>query len=94
MITEDNLLLISVFVIFWLLVLLITLKNKKRIRIILFNLIIQLCYSSYFLYQLQFNSQYGNSIVWWFYSMIFVGIHFVIFVLWFLGYRFLKSRYK
>ncbi len=53
----------------------LTIKSKNRIRVISINLTILTIYSSYFLYNLKYNSQGGSGLLWLVGLMTIIGIH-------------------
>lgn len=75
---EDENLLIFSLLIYWATLILLAFKSKNRKRIIAINLSIHLIYSTFFLYQLLYASAHGAALVWWFYLLMSITIHWFI----------------
>lgn len=60
---------------------------------LLLNLVIHILYSSYFLYGLEYKSEGGVGLVWWFYLLLFLWTHAVIHFIQ-VTYQLLKARKK
>lgn len=76
--TDDNILLLFSFLIYWVTLFLLTLKSSNRKKVLMLNLPIHILYSSCFLYALLYKSQGGASLLWWFYLILFIAIHWII----------------
>jgi len=75
---EDNKILFFSYLIFWGTLLLLTIKSKNRKRTLILNVPIHILYSSYFLYGLIYKSQGGTALVWWFYLLIIITLHWLV----------------
>ncbi len=76
--TEDNLYLLFCYLIYGLTLVFLTMKSKNRIRVLSINTAIMTIYSSYFLYNLNYNSQYGSSLLWFVGLMTSIGFHWIL----------------
>lgn len=61
--------------IYWMILITIVIKRKKKLMSFAINGIINLAYTSYFLYCLMYDSEGGMALVWWFYILVFTGLH-------------------
>jgi hypothetical protein len=75
---EDNKILLFSYLIFWGTLLLLTIKSKNRKRTLVLNVPFHILYSSYFLYGLIYKSHGGNALVWWFYLLIIIVLHWLV----------------
>lgn len=75
---DDNKMLIFCFLIYWVTLFLLARKSKNRKKVLLWNISIHLVYSTYFLSALLYKSQGGTALVWWFYLVLIIAIHWMI----------------
>jgi len=73
--TTDNLLTIGAYALHWLTLWLLTRLSQNKKRVILVNMLPQLTYSIFFQYMLQEESSNGSGLLWWFYLLFVIGIH-------------------
>lgn len=74
---EDQTILIASFSLYWLMLALLFWRSGSK-SILLFNVGFHLSYSAYFLYGLEYKSEGGNSLAWWFYLVLIPWTHTVI----------------
>ena len=77
-ISEDNLVLASCFLVYWITLFLLVRKSKNKTRTFVVNFLIHLAYSIYMLYGLAYRAEYGNGLAWWFYLIVFILLHWLI----------------
>jgi hypothetical protein len=75
---SDNILLFIGTVVNFILILNLLRINK---RLMLINGVIALLYSLSFYYKLFYDSSEGRGLVWWFYHLIFIGLHLIVLIL-------------
>lgn len=75
---EDNYILIFAFLFHWIVLVGLTINSKNKVLTFLANIGIQLCYSTCFIYGLIYKSQGGTALVWWFYLVLIISLHFVV----------------
>ena len=73
--SEDNLYLLSCYIILGITILFSTYRKNQVFKIISIHLLISIVYSSYFLYNMRFNGSGGSSLVWLVYLMVIVLFH-------------------
>ena len=73
--TEDQISIISSFVIYWLILAVLLWISKNKKKALLTNLFIHIAYSSFFLYGLNYRSEDGTSLVWFVYLLFALWIH-------------------
>ena len=76
--SDDNLLLLFCYIVYGLTLTALLLVAKTRKRTAIINLTILFAYSSLFIYNLIYNSSYGSSLVWFFYLILAIGLHWII----------------
>jgi len=75
--SEDNLYLLSCYLVYALTLTVLVLRSKRRRRTAAINLVVLVAYSTPLLYGLNFRSEYGIGLVWLVYLMIALGVHWV-----------------
>lgn len=76
---EDDLIIIYAFVIYWIILLILTFLSKQKKRVFLINFMLHVLYSSYFIYELYYKPQgWKNSLNLWALLLSFIGIHWVL----------------
>ncbi len=75
---DDNIFLVFGFLIYWATLFILTIKSGNWKRTLAFNLPIHILYSSYFLYCLFYKSEGGTALVWWFYLLLIIALHWII----------------
>lgn len=75
---QDELLLLFSFLIYWLILAVLTNKSKNKKRTFIINFTIHLIYSSYMLHGLLYKSQGGTALAWWFYLLLIIWTHLLI----------------
>jgi hypothetical protein len=75
---EDNLYLLFCYMIFGLTLTILTMRSKNRKLTLLLNLIIAGLYSGLFLYNLNYYALGGSGLVWYFYLIFSILIHWLI----------------
>lgn len=78
---EDNLYLFFSYLILGATFFLFVLRSKKKLKTATIHLLIAGCYSSFFIYELTFNSSGGSGLVWLLFLMLFIGLHWLILVI-------------
>jgi len=75
---DDAQILLLCYIIYWITLAFIVLKNKHKIRTIVLNLAIQIIYSAILFYNLQYNSAGGAGLAWLVYLMFIIGLHWLV----------------
>ena len=78
LVSNDDLVLIIGFIIYWITLTYLVYKSRSRKRTLLINLIIHFAYGAYFLYRMYVNPQPGEAMAVWLYLLLFLGVHWVI----------------
>ena len=76
--SEDNLYLLFCYLIFGLILVVLTVRSKNRLKTLTINLIVSGLYSGLFFYNLTFNSSGGSGLVWLMSLLFFIGVHWII----------------
>src|SRR6476620_8613519 len=76
--SEDNLYLLFCYIIYGLTLTLFVIRSKRKLRTFLINLTILSLYSGLFFYNLTYNSSGGSGLLWLFYLMLSIGLHWLI----------------
>lgn len=82
---EELIYLILTLIVLWLFPLLILLKKNKRLLFI--NVIVQLIYSGFFMWLLEYHGSKGSGLLWIFYWFSITVIHLVGLNIWTIFYR-------
>lgn len=75
--TEDQITLLASFILYWVMLAILLYQSGSK-RSFIANLLIHIGYSAYFLYGLEYRSEGGNSLAWWFYLLLILWIHAII----------------
>jgi len=71
----DNQILVLAFMLFWLTLISLTINSTKRVKTFAISFFLHLIYSIFLLYGLNYKSQFGGGLVWWFYLLLTLGGH-------------------
>ncbi len=82
---EELIYLILTLIVLWLFPLLILLKKNKRLLFI--NVIVQLIYSGFFMWLLEYHGSKGSGLLWIFYWLSITVIHLIGLNIWTIFYR-------
>ena len=74
---EDQTILLASFILYWVMLAILFFQSGSK-RTLIVNLIIHIGYSAYFLYGLEYRSEGGNSLAWWFYLLLILWMHTII----------------
>lgn len=74
----DNIMLLSSFLIFWLILTVLIIVSDRKLKRALYNLVPHLIYSFYFLYGLYYDSEGGTALAWFLYLLFIIWIHLII----------------
>jgi hypothetical protein len=72
---DDGEILLFSFIVYWVILILLTLRNKNKIKTGLINLFIHITYCSYFLLGLLYRSESGTALAWFLYLLFFIWTH-------------------
>ena len=72
---EDQISILSSFVLYWSIFAGLLWVSKKRKKVLLTNLLVHITYSSFLLYGLNYKSEGGTSLVWFVYLLFALWIH-------------------
>jgi len=76
--SDDYLLLLFFYIVYGLTLTAILLISKTRKKTAIINLTILIAYSSLFFWNLIYNSSFGSSLLWFFYLIFAIGLHWII----------------
>lgn len=75
---NDFQLIVIAYLINWGTLLFLVVSSQRKQRVIFLNLLIQLIYSILFWYELKYDSEGGNSLFWFLYWLVVIGIHWLV----------------
>jgi hypothetical protein len=73
--SQDNLILLTCYITYGLTLTTLIIRSKSKAKTLFINLIFLFAYSGLFIYNLIYNSQGGSGLVWLFYLIISIGLH-------------------
>jgi hypothetical protein len=91
---EDTILLATAFSVYWLTLLIVTMFSTKRKQTFFINTAIHVIYSSCLFYGLLYKSQGGSGLVWWFYLLVALTVHWLVILIYFLFRKFRSGTRK
>jgi len=75
---EDNLYLLLGFLIYSVILTILTIRSKNKLKTLTINLVILCIYSGLFIYNMVYNGKYGSGFLWQFYLACSIGLHLLI----------------
>lgn len=89
---DDNILLLFAYVVYWLTLVGLSMKSRSWKQTLTVNLVVHIAYSTFLLYRLVYESRYGSGLIWWFYLLVSIGVHWLINLMLLLKLSFFQKR--
>lgn len=76
--SEDYLYLFLCYLVYGLTLVVLTTRSKNKLKTLMLNLTISAIYSGLFFYKLAYDSSSGSGLLWLFYLLFSIGIHWIV----------------